>query len=105
MGGDSADLEKKMHQVFMRGQWLKKELNRLLEENATLKTFLKKYRKLAAERKALESHVPRLLCDQKKSLERELKDRKKTYRANLEIIDALYVEHNRCLRPPSESEA
>ncbi|XP_048515892.1 uncharacterized protein LOC105686153 isoform X2 [Athalia rosae] len=73
--GSHADpniMDKLLHQVFMRGQWLKKELARLQEENANLKMFLGKFRILAAERKEQESHVPRMLCKEKNALEHEL---------------------------------
>ncbi|XP_024935508.1 uncharacterized protein LOC107274847 [Cephus cinctus] len=99
MSGDPHVLDKLIHQVFMRGQWLKKELNRLQEENGNLQKFLNKFRLLAAERKAQESHIPKLLCKEKKILEDQLSKQRRTYKRNLETIDALYVEHHRCIKP------
>lgn len=87
------DTEKLIHQVLMRGQWLKKELSRLQEENANLKIYLDKFRSLAMERKAQEEHVPRMLRKEKKHLERKLNKQRKTYKENLEIIDDLYIDY------------
>ncbi|XP_043286887.1 uncharacterized protein [Venturia canescens] len=96
-------VDKLVHQVFMRGQWLKKELTRLQEENNNLEFFLDKFRCLAAERKEQESYVPKMLSREKKELDRELMKLRKTYKKNLEIINALYIEHQRCIMPESET--
>ncbi|KAK2581094.1 hypothetical protein KPH14_007918 [Odynerus spinipes] len=87
------ETEKLIHQAFMRGQWLNKELSRLQEENANLKTYLDKFRCLAEERKAQESHVPRILQKEKKHLEQELNKQRKIYKQNLEMIDDLYIDY------------
>ena len=87
----------------MRGQWLKKELARLHEENKNLRSFLDKFSKLADERKAQESQVPRMLLEQKEEFELELDALRKTFNINLEIIDALYIEHHRCVKPLGET--
>lgn len=97
-------IDKLLHQVYMRGQWLKKELVRLQEENANLKMFLGKFRVLAAERKSQESYVPRMLCKEKNILEEELEGLQEEYSKNLEILNALYIEHQRCVKPePSQT--
>lgn len=72
------------------------------EENNNLEFFLEKFRILAEERKEQESHVPKMLSREKKQLERELRELRKTYKRNLEIINALYIEHHRCIMPDSD---
>lgn len=98
MKTDPYPIDDMLHQVFMRGQWLKKELGRLQDENSNLKMYLDKFQLLAAERKAQEMHVPRILCQEKKILEKELNHYSHAYKANLEIIDSLYIEHQRCTK-------
>ncbi|KAL2731454.1 hypothetical protein V1478_004999 [Vespula squamosa] len=96
---DAAD--KLVYQVFLRGQWLKKELSRLQEENAKLRIYLEKFRCLAEERKAQELHVPRILEREKKNLDKELNEQRKVYKRNLSIIDDLYIDYQRCTNPES----
>ncbi|KAL2750190.1 PERQ amino acid-rich with GYF domain-containing protein 2-like [Vespula maculifrons] len=88
--------DKLVHQVFIRGQWLKKELSRLQEENAKLRIYLEKFRCLAKERKAQELQVPRILQREKRHLDRELNEQRRIYKRNLSIIDDLYIDYQRC---------
>ncbi|KAI4479344.1 hypothetical protein M0804_011129 [Polistes exclamans] len=87
--------EKLVHRVFMRGQWLKKELLRLQEENAKLGIYLNKFRSLAEERKEQELHVPRILEKEKKYLDEELNQLREIYKRNLSIIEELYIDHRK----------
>ncbi|XP_015186636.1 PREDICTED: uncharacterized protein LOC107071825 [Polistes dominula] len=92
--------EKLVHRVFMRGQWLKKELLRLQEENAKLGIYLNKFRSLAEERKEEELHVPRILEKEKKYLEKELNELRQIYKRNLSIIEQLYIDYRKCAIDP-----
>ncbi|KAI4487875.1 hypothetical protein M0802_011763 [Mischocyttarus mexicanus] len=88
--------EKLVHRIFMQGQWLKKELLRLQEENAKLEIYLNKFRSLAEERKEQELHVPQILEKEKKNLEKELNEQREIYKRNLSIIEQLYIDYQRC---------
>ncbi|XP_063983123.1 uncharacterized protein LOC135165602 [Diachasmimorpha longicaudata] len=91
---ESVDSTKNLiHQIFIRNQWLKRELHRLQEENNDLRIYFKKSKDLAAERRVEQIQVPRMLAEQQEMLEKRLDKLKAIYHKNAEKIHALHVNY------------
>ncbi|XP_015127594.1 uncharacterized protein LOC107048752 [Diachasma alloeum] len=82
-----------IHQIFIRNQWLKRELHRLQDENNDLKIYFKRSKHLAVERRAEQIKVPRMLAEQQEVLEKRLEKLKAIYHNNTEKIHALHVNY------------
>ncbi|XP_011301384.1 uncharacterized protein [Fopius arisanus] len=83
-----------IHRIFMRNQWLKRELHRLQSDNNNLRMFFKRFKELALQRKAEQIKVPRMLAEQQEMLEKQLEKLKGIYHRNSEKIHGLHLNYD-----------